>query len=128
MFGLDGLSGVGISFGADRIYDVLERLRLFPESASAATQLLFAPFGEAEARYCLPLARKARAAGIRTEIYPDAAKIKKQMSYANAAGIPFVAIAGESETAAGKLMLKNMVSGEQELVDAGGDWLARLTF
>ncbi|MCD8288504.1 MAG: histidine--tRNA ligase [Prevotella sp.] len=128
VFGLDGLSGVGISFGADRIYDVLERLNLFPDSASAATQLLFAPFGAAEARYCLPLARKARAAGIRTEIYPDAAKIKKQMSYANAAGIPFVAIVGESEMAAGKLMLKNMISGAQELVDCGGDWLARLTF
>ncbi len=127
VFGLDGLSGVGVSFGADRIYDVLDRLGLFPDSATCATQLLFAPFGPSEAQYCLPLARKARQAGIRTEIYPDGAKIKKQMAYANAMGIPFVAIVGESEMADGKIMLKDMTGGVQQLVDADGNWLERIS-
>ena len=118
IFGLPGLSGVGISFGADRIYDVLDALDLYPKNAVAGTQLLFINFGEKETAYCLPLVAKARQAGIRTEIYPDAAKMKKQMSYANAKGIAFVALAGENEMNEGKVTLKNMTSGEQFTVDA----------
>ena len=118
IFGLPGLSGVGISFGADRIYDVLDALDLYPKNAVAGTQLLFINFGENETAYCLPLVAKARQAGIRTEIYPDAAKMKKQMSYANAKGIAFVALAGENEMNEGKVTLKNMTSGEQFTVDA----------
>ena len=116
IFGMPGISGVGISFGADRIYDVLNQLELYPEEVITATQLLFVNFGEVEANYCLPIADKARKAGIRTEIYPDDVKMKKQMQYANAKNIPYVAIAGESEIAEGKVMLKNMLSGEQKLV------------
>ena len=118
IFGLPGLSGVGISFGADRIFDVLNQLDLYPKGAVSATQLLFVNFGEAEAGYCLPLLAKVRAAGIAAEIYPDAVKMKKQMSYANAKQIPFVAIVGESEMAEGKVNMKNMTTGEQMLVDA----------
>ena len=113
---MPGLSGVGISFGADRIYDVLNQLELYPEQVSTATQLLFVNFGQAEVEYSLPIVAKARQAGIRTEIYPDSSKMKKQMQYANAKQIPFVAIVGETEMAEGKVMLKNMVSGEQNLV------------
>ena len=116
IFGMPGLSGVGISFGADRIYDVLNQLDLYPKTVTAQTQLLFINFGEAEAAYCLPVLAKARQAGIRSEIYPDAAKMKKQMQYANQKEIPFVAIAGENEMAEGKLTLKNMETGEQRLV------------
>ena len=116
IFGMPGLSGVGISFGADRIYDVLNALDLYPKEATTATQLLFINFGEKETAYCLPLAAAARKAGIRTEVYPDKAKMKKQMSYANAKGIAFVALAGENEMAEGKLTLKNMKTGEQKLV------------
>ena len=116
IFGMPGISGVGISFGADRIYDVLNQLNLYPEEVTTATQLLFINFGETETNYCLPIADKARRAGIRTEIYPDSAKMKKQMQYANAKNIPFVAIAGETEIAEGKVMLKNMITGEQQLV------------
>ncbi len=118
IFGMPGLSGVGISFGADRIYDVLNALDLYPNEAVQSTQLLFINFGEKETAYCLPLVAKARQAGIRTEMYPDKAKMKKQMSYANAKGIAYVALAGENEIAAGKLRLKNMATGEQKLVDA----------
>ena len=118
IFGLPGLSGVGISFGADRIYDVLDALDLYPKNAVAGTQLPFINFVEKEPAYCLPLVAKARQAGIRTEIYPDAAKMKKQMSYANAKGIAFVALAGENEMNEGKVTLKNMTSGEQFTVDA----------
>lgn len=118
VFGMPGVSGVGISFGADRIFDVLNQLDLYPKEAVNGTQLLFVNFGAAEASYCLPVLAKAREAGIRAEIYPDAAKMKKQMSYANAKEIPFVAIVGENEMKEGKLMLKNMVSGEQNLVSA----------
>lgn len=117
IFGMPGLSGVGISFGADRIYDVLNALDLYPNEAVQSTQLLFINFGEKETAYCLPLVAKARQAGIRTEMYPDKAKMKKQMSYANAKGIAYVALAGENEIAAGKLTLKNMSTGEQKLVD-----------
>ena len=114
IFGMPCLSGVGISFGADRIYDVLGQLDLYPAEAEAGTQLLFINFGAAEAAHCLQLARAARAAGIATEVYPDAAKMKKQMAYANARSIPFVALVGESEMQAGVLTLKNMATGEQQ--------------
>lgn len=113
IFGMPGLSGVGISFGADRIYDVLNTLDLYPKEAITTTQLLFINFGEAETTYSLPCVAKAREAGIRTEIYPDSAKMKKQMSYANAKEIPFVVLAGEEEMAANKFTLKNMKTGEQ---------------
>ena len=114
IFGMPGLSGVGISFGADRIYDVLNQLELYPEEITTATQLMFVNFGEAEAAYALPALAAARAAGIRAEIYPDASKMKKQMSYANTRGIPFVALAGETEMDKGVFTLKNMLSGEQK--------------
>ena len=116
IFGMPGISGVGISFGADRIFDVLNALDLYPKEAVASTQLLFVNFGEAETAYCLPLVAKARRAGIRAEMYPDSAKMKKQMSYANAKGIQFVAIVGENEMNEGKVTLKNMATGEQALV------------
>ena len=118
IFGMPGLSGVGISFGADRIYDVLNQLDLYPKEAVNATQLLFINFGEKETAYCLPIAAKARQAGIRTEVFPDSAKMKKQMSYANTKQIPFVALAGENEINEGKLTLKDMTTGEQMLVTA----------
>ena len=116
IFGMPGLSGVGISFGADRIYDVLNQLDLYPKEAINGTQLLFINFGEKEAAYCLPIAKVCRDAGIRTEVFADAVKMKKQMSYANALGIPFVALVGENEMNEGKVMLKNMTTGEQNLV------------
>ncbi len=116
IFGMPGLSGVGISFGADRIYDVLNQLELYPTDAMTGTQLLFINFGEKETAYCMPIARAAREAGIRTEVYPDSVKMKKQMAYANAKQIPFVALAGENEIAERKLTLKNMITGEQKLV------------
>ena len=118
IFGMPGLSGVGISFGADRIYDVLNTLDLYPKDAVNATQLLFINFGDKETAYCMPAVSKARVAGIRTEMYPDSAKMKKQMSYANAKHIPFVALAGENEMNEGKFTLKNMETGEQKLVSA----------
>ena len=118
IFGMPGLSGVGISFGADRIYDVLNTLDLYPKDAVNATQLLFINFGDKETAYCMPAVAKARVAGIRTEMYPDSAKMKKQMSYANAKHIPFVALAGENEMNEGKFTLKNMETGEQKLVTA----------
>ncbi len=116
IFGMPGLSGVGISFGADRIYDVLNQLDLYPKDSVGATQLLFINFGEQETAYCLPILNNVRASGIRSEIYPDATKMKKQMSYANAKQIPFVVLAGESEMQQGKVTLKNMETGEQKLV------------
>lgn len=117
IFGMPGISGVGISFGVDRIYDVLNALDCYPKDATNGTQLLFINFGDRETAYCLPAVAKAREAGIRTEIFPDSSKMKKQMSYANAKQIPFVALAGENEIAAGKLTLKNMLSGEQQLIN-----------
>lgn len=116
IFGMPGLSGVGISFGADRIYDVLETLNLYPKETVSATQLLFINFGEKETAYCLPLIGQVREAGIRTEIYPDKAKMKKQMSYANAKNIPYVALAGDTEIGMNKVTLKNMETGSQNLV------------
>ena len=118
IFGMPGLSGVGISFGADRIYDVLNTLDLYPKESITGTQVLFINFGEKETEYCLPIVAKARENGIRTEIYPDTSKMKKQMSYANAKAIQFVAIVGENEMAEGKVTLKNMMTGEQSLVTA----------
>ena len=118
IFGMPGISGVGISFGADRIFDVLNTLDLYPKESVTSTQLLFVNFGQKETEYCLPVVAKARKAGIRTEMYPDSSKMKKQMSYANAKGIQFVAIVGENEMNEGKLTLKNMATGEQSLVTA----------
>ena len=116
IFGMPGLSGVGISFGVDRIYDVLNALDLYPKDSLQTTQVLFINFGEKETAYCLPIINKVRAKGIRAEIYPDSAKMKKQMSYANAKQIPFVALAGENEMQAGKVTLKNMETGEQQML------------
>ena len=116
IFGLPGVSGVGISFGADRIYDVLTELDLFPKELQSTTQVLFAAFGDAELRYALTWAKELRKAGISTEVYPEPTKMKKQMGYADAKKIPFVAIVGGDEMAQGKVMLKNMSTGEQQLV------------
>ena len=116
IFGLPGLSGVGISFGVDRIYDVLNTLDLYPKDSLTTTQVLFINFGEQETAYCLPIINKVRSQGIRAEIFPDAAKMKKQMSYANAKQIPFVVLAGENEMNAGKVTLKNMETGDQSLL------------
>ncbi len=116
IFGMPGLSGVGISFGADRIFDVLNQLELYPESVVSATRLLFVNFGEAEANYSLPVLAQLRAAGVPCEIYPDSVKMKKQMQYANQKAIPFVAIVGETEMQEGKVTLKDMTSGEQRLL------------
>ena len=116
IFGKPGLSGVGISFGADRIYDVLNALDLYPKETINSTQILFINFGEKETAYCLPLVNEARSHGVSAEMYPDAVKMKKQMSYANAKQIAFVAMAGENEMKENKITLKNMVTGEQMLV------------
>ena len=118
IFGMPGLSGVGISFGVDRIYDVLNALDLYPKDSLQTTQVLFINFGEKETAYCLPIVAKVRQAGIRAEIFPDSTKMKKQMSYANAKQIPFVVLAGDNEIAEGKVTLKNMETGEQTLVSA----------
>ncbi len=116
IFGLPGLSGVGISFGADRIYDVLTQLDLYPAETSSGARLLFINFGEKEAARCLRLAAAVRKAGISAEVYPDSVKMKKQMSYANAHQVPFVALVGETELANGTVSLKNMTTGEQSEV------------
>ena len=116
IFGMPGVSGVGISFGADRIFDVLNQLDLYPKETVTGTELLFVNFGVAEAAYCQPVMAQARRAGVRCEIYPDSAKMKKQMSYANAKAVPFVAIVGENEMNEGKVTLKNMETGEQSLM------------
>lgn len=118
IFGMPGLSGVGISFGADRIYDVLNTLELYPKEMLSSTQVLFINFGEKETAYCLPFIAEIRKSGIRAEIFPDKAKMKRQMTYANAKNIPYVVFAGEDEIEKGKLMLKDMQSGEQKLVTA----------
>ncbi len=116
IFGMPGLSGVGISFGVDRIYDVLDALELYPKDSLQTSQVLFINFGEQEAAYVLPIVAQVRRAGIRAEIFPDAAKMKKQMSYANAKQIPYVVLAGESEMNEGKVTLKNMETGDQQLL------------
>ena len=116
IFGMPGLSGVGISFGADRIYDVLNALDLYPKEAVNGTKVLFINFGEKETNYCLPIVRACRQANIPTEMFPDKAKMKKQMSYANAKNISFVVLAGDNEIAENKVTVKNMETGEQKLV------------
>lgn len=116
IFGKPGLSGVGISFGADRIYDVLHALNLYPKETIGSTKLLFINFGDQETAYCLPLVNEARQQGVSTELFPDAVKMKKQMSYANAHEIPYVALAGENEMKENKITLKDMRSGEQKLL------------
>ncbi len=116
IFGLPGLSGVGISFGADRIYDVLTQLDLYPAETNSGARLLFINFGAKEAARCLRLAAAVRKAGISAEVYPDSVKMKKQMSYANAHQVPFVALVGETELANGTVSLKNMATGEQREV------------
>ena len=117
IFGMPGISGVGISFGADRIYDVLNQLEAYPTNAKESTKLLFVNFGDVEAAYILPIIAKLRLAGIPCELYPDTAKMKKQMQFANDRNIPLVAIVGSDEMAQNKVMVKNMVTGEQSLVD-----------
>ena len=114
IFGMPGVSGVGISFGADRIYDVLAELNLYPENLQSTTQLLFATFGEQELLYALKWAKALRAAGISVEVYSEPTKMKKQMGYADSKKIPFVAIVGSDEMASGEVMLKNMLTGEQQ--------------
>lgn len=116
VFGMPGVSGVGISFGADRIYDVLNQLDLYPKEATNGTKLLFVNFGEAEAAFSMKVMAEARKAGIHAEVFPDCSKMKKQMAYANAKQVPFVAIVGESELQEQKLTLKDMITGEQQLV------------
>lgn len=121
IFGLKGMSGVGISFGADRIYDVMQQLDLFPPMLRAASQLMFANFGAAESVYSLSIMRQLRQRGISTELYPDVAKMRRQFDYANARQIPFVAIAGESEMQAKQLTIKNMTTGEQQTLPCNID-------
>ena len=116
VFGMPNVSGVGISFGADRIFDVLNQLELYPEDSLQTTQLVFVNFGSEEESYCLDILMKVRKAGIRAEIYPEAAKMKKQMSYADNKRIPYVALVGANEMESGKINLKNMITGEQEPV------------
>ena len=116
VFGMPGVSGVGISFGADRIHDVLNQLNLYPETSEEQTQILFVSFGEKELAYCLPWASELRKRGMNVEIYPEPVKMKKQMSYADSKKIPFVAIVGETEMKESKVMLKDMKSGEQKLL------------
>lgn len=115
VFGMDGVSGVGISFGADRIYDVLNQLDLYPETSQEQTKLLFVSFGEKEINFCLPWLNVLRNSGVNAEVYPEPAKMKKQMSYADNKGIPYVAIVGETEMEVQKVMLKDMKTGEQSL-------------
>lgn len=116
VFGLSGVSGVGISFGADRIFDVLNQLDLYPKETSSSTRVLFINFGAKESAFAMQVLSKVRAEGIAAELFPDAVKMKKQMSYANAHNVPFVALIGESELAEGRINLKNMETGDQVLV------------
>ena len=116
IFGVQGLSGVGISFGADRIYDVMEELRLFPEEITATTKVMFVNFGPNESVHCLPLISKLRAEGISTELYPDPVKMKKQLSYADNKKIPYVVIIGSAEVEANNISVKDMITGKQQSV------------
>jgi histidyl-tRNA synthetase len=116
VFGMPDVSGVGISFGADRIYDCLEELNLFPDQISASTTIIFANFGTQEAKQCLQYAKILRSKGIKTEIYPEEVKLQKQMKYANDKKIPYVALLGQKEIDEGTIVLKNMISGEQSSV------------
>ena len=115
IFGMPGLSGVGISFGVDRIYDVLDALDLYPKDSLQTSRVLFINFGQRETEYCISVLARVREAGIRAELFPDAAKMKKQMAYANAKNIPFVVLAGDNEMAQGKVTLKDMATGQQAL-------------
>jgi histidyl-tRNA synthetase len=126
IFGLKNISGVGISFGADRIYDVMAQLNLFPEDTAASSGILFANFGEKESQYCLTLLTKLHEKGISAELYPDAVKLNKQLSYANARHIPYVILAGENEISNGMLTVKDMVTGEQHKVKPSelADWIS----
>ena len=117
VFGMDGVSGVGISFGADRIFDVLNTLNLYPADTCATTKVIFMNFGDAEAKRSLKYVMQLRKEGNSAELYPESSKMKKQMTYANGKNIPFVAMVGETELAEGKVALKNMSTGEQELLD-----------
>ena len=117
VFGMDGVSGVGISFGADRIFDVLNTLNLYPADTCATTKVIFMNFGDAEAKQSLKYVMDLRKAGISAELYPESSKMKKQMTYANSKNVPFVAMVGETELNEGKLTLKNMATGEQEMLD-----------
>ncbi|HYQ56698.1 MAG TPA: ATP phosphoribosyltransferase regulatory subunit, partial [Draconibacterium sp.] len=117
IFGMPDVSGVGVSFGAERIYDVLVQLDAFPEESLETTKALFVNFGEKEEAYCLPVLTQLRKNGINAEIFPEGAKMKKQMTYANRKDISFVILAGDNEMAAKKFTLKNMETGEQQLVD-----------
>jgi histidyl-tRNA synthetase len=119
VFGMDGVSGVGISFGADRIFDVLNMLNLYPAGTCATTKVIFMNFGEAEAKQSLKYVMELRKAGVSAELYPESSKMKKQMSYANGKNIPYVAMVGETELNEGKLTLKNMATGEQEMLEIG---------
>lgn len=116
IFGLPGVSGVGISFGADRIFDVMNELNLFPVTIQATTKVMFTNFGDTEENYCLPLLARVRNAGIAAELFPEQAKLKKQMEYANRKNIPFVVLVGENEMKNNILMVKDMKSGEQKAV------------
>jgi histidyl-tRNA synthetase len=116
IFGLPDVSGIGISFGADRIYDVLNELNLYPESKQFGTKLMFVNFGDKEAKHCLKLITKIREHGISSELFPDSSKMKKQMNYANTKGISYVALIGESEIEQNMITLKNMQSGEQNMI------------
>ena len=118
VFGMPGMSGVGISFGADRIYDVMLTLNRFPEHDITGTQVLLVNFGEKEELFCIKLADRLRKAGIVTEVFPDQGKLKKQMKYADQKKIPYVVLAGENEINSGILTVKNMISGEQESLTA----------
>jgi histidyl-tRNA synthetase len=118
IFGMPGISGVGISFGADRIYDVMIQLNLFPEEIVSVTQIMIVNFGEKEQLHCLQLLNRLRKASIRAEIYPDPVKLKKQLVYANNRKIPFVLLVGEQEIESGRYTLKNMLTGEQEVISA----------
>jgi histidyl-tRNA synthetase len=120
IFGLTGVSGVGISFGADRIFDVMNQLDLYPKDVTAATQVLFVNFGPKEAAYSMKLAKELRLAGIKAEVFPDTGKMKKQMGYADKKGIPYVAIVGEDELASHMVTLKNMLTGEQQSLSLAG--------
>jgi histidyl-tRNA synthetase len=125
IFGLRDISGVGISFGADRIYDVMDQLSIFPDETTSSSKILFANFGEQEALYCLVLLKNLHTAGIPAELYPDTAKLKKQLAYADAKRIPYVILAGGDEIREGQLTVKNMVTGEQEKVapEQLAEWL-----
>jgi histidyl-tRNA synthetase len=118
IFGLENISGVGVSFGADRIYDVMDQLNLFPDETTTSSRVLLVNFGEREAQFCLELMAKLLSAGISAELYPDAARLKKQLSYADARHIAYVVLAGENEIREGRITVKNMVTGEQVQVAA----------